>query len=828
MTRTASPNRVLPQLVGADGSAAEATVTSNVWVGHKGVFSQPTVGNHFQFFTTGKAYFADLIAECDKATQEIYIIGWQVNWDAMLAPNVRLWDVLHRAATRGVQIYVLPWNDTNPVQTYDDQAKAALEAINKLVGEKRVHVELPKSYATRNNAYFSHHQKQVVIDRKIGYVGGIDLAYGRYDDETYDLHADKDGRYALNRYNPCVAWVGKLPEKSDSLIDPDLLSGAADRAKVPFLTKSAAEDVLAKIQKGAFQLPYGEAPTDAVASDAVGLGSSFERNPVSRLTLSAKAQPRMPWQDVHSRIQGPAVSDLTRNFVVRWNACSKLKLRAPQPPEKYEKNGSVQIQVLRSAPAGMRQAEHKGMTAKGAAPSGTEDDIHRAMLQLIAKSDRFIYIESQFFVSAFGREADFGKELSPAAQYINSFGGKDASSGARMAVMADDDSKVRPKVDGFRVKLDVDDKGMFDPPKNGVCQALITRITKAIFTKGKPKYHVYITLPVHPEGALANATIAVQVYWTMQTLVYGSRSLLNGVRRALKARELYEKKDPQYLRVIQDDHNREYESIPIEQCFEYVTLLNLRNWTKLRDRYVTEQIYVHTKLMVVDDLYALLGSANINDRSLLGERDSEIAVLVVDENTKRADINGTGSMRPTRDSAHALRKAVWNKLFGISGKVRPASHLARAIEEPGKPDSWRLIQQQARLNAEAYEKAFHFVPRNRSPFQPDRFASIVPNWNPGKLRPDGVGQGYPDFPQPSEDMFWTAPRHVVDQAGSLEKIKGFITALPIEWTEGEFNRFSYPTMLVADNDEPSSGTNRESMAIAHRSDPARPSERSAV
>lgn len=36
------------------------------------------------------------------------------------------------------------------------------------------------------------------------------------------------------------------------------------------------------------------------------------------------------------------------------------------------------------------------------------------------------------------------------------------------------------------------------------------------------------------------------------------------------------------------------------------------------------QVYVHSKIMIVDDRYALIGSANINDRSLLGSRDSEV------------------------------------------------------------------------------------------------------------------------------------------------------------------------------------------------------------
>ena len=43
---------------------------------------------------------------------------------------------------------------------------------------------------------------------------------------------------------------------------------------------------------------------------------------------------------------------------------------------------------------------------------------------------------------------------------------------------------------------------------------------------------------------------------------------------------------------------------------------------------MTEIIYVHSKLMIVDDRRCIIGSANINDRSLLGNRDSEIACII--------------------------------------------------------------------------------------------------------------------------------------------------------------------------------------------------------
>lgn len=37
-------------------------------------------------------------------------------------------------------------------------------------------------------------------------------------------------------------------------------------------------------------------------------------------------------------------------------------------------------------------------------------------------------------------------------------------------------------------------------------------------------------------------------------------------------------------------------------------------------------VYVHAKGMIVDDEYVMLGSANINQRSMAGSRDTEIAM----------------------------------------------------------------------------------------------------------------------------------------------------------------------------------------------------------
>lgn len=40
-------------------------------------------------------------------------------------------------------------------------------------------------------SYWSHHEKLVVIDQKLGFLGGMDLSFGRYETDNYDLFEPK-------------------------------------------------------------------------------------------------------------------------------------------------------------------------------------------------------------------------------------------------------------------------------------------------------------------------------------------------------------------------------------------------------------------------------------------------------------------------------------------------------------------------------------------------------------------------------------------------------------------------------------------------------------
>ena len=90
---------------------------------------------------------------------------------------------------------------------------------------------------------------------------------------------------------------------------------------------------------------------------------------------------------------------------------------------------------------------------------------------------------------------------------------------------------------------------------------------------------------------------------------------------------------------------------------DYITFHGMRNWAVLMGKLVQEIIYVHSKLMIVDDRHVICGSANINDRSLLGKRDSELAAVVTDTEMIDSTLNG----QPCKVGKYAcsLRKKIF-------------------------------------------------------------------------------------------------------------------------------------------------------------------------
>lgn len=97
---------------------------------------------------------------------------------------------------------------------------------------------------------------------------------------------------------------------------------------------------------------------------------------------------------------------------------------------------------------------------------------------------------------------------------------------------------------------------------------------------------------------------------------------------------------------------------------DYISFYGLRNWGKLADgQYVTEQSYIHAKTMIVDDRIAIIGSANINERSQRGNRDSEIASIIRD--TDMLPSRMAGEPFEVGRFAHTLRLRLMREHLGV-------------------------------------------------------------------------------------------------------------------------------------------------------------------
>ncbi|XP_042370528.1 phospholipase D1-like, partial [Plectropomus leopardus] len=77
-----------------------------------------------------------------------------------------------------------------------------------------------------------------------------------------------------------------------------------------------------------------------------------------------------------------------------------------------------------------------------------------------------------------------------------------------------------------------------------------------------------------------------------------------------------------------------------DNWINYISIAGLRTHADLEGKLVSELIYVHSKMLIADDNTVIIGSANINDRSMLGKRDSEVAVIVEDSETVTSVMDG--------------------------------------------------------------------------------------------------------------------------------------------------------------------------------------------
>jgi phospholipase D1/2 len=153
------------------------------------------------FLIDGEAYFRAFRAAAIQACHSIMILGWdfdsRINMLIEREPDGfadRLGEFLHDLLIRkkALQIYVLTW-DFHMI--YWKEREWWLPS--KLAAHRRLHFHKDGAHPVGA----SHHQKVVVIDDTLAFVGGLDFAQCRWDTRRHDAHHSK--RLLIQDQRPC-------------------------------------------------------------------------------------------------------------------------------------------------------------------------------------------------------------------------------------------------------------------------------------------------------------------------------------------------------------------------------------------------------------------------------------------------------------------------------------------------------------------------------------------------------------------------------------------------------------------------------------------------
>lgn len=129
------------------------------------------------------------------------------------------------------------------------------------------------------------------------------------------------------------------------------------------------------------------------------------------------------------------------------------------------------------------------------------------------------------------------------------------------------------------------------------------------------RFTAYIVIPMFPEGDPASAPIQEILYWQTRTI----EMMYKRVGDAIKQTGL--NSHPTDWLLFMCPGKRELPGAHLDRLEDPTDEI-----AKVMRDTMRFPIYVHSKMMIVDDAYIIVGSANINQRSMAGTRDTEMAV----------------------------------------------------------------------------------------------------------------------------------------------------------------------------------------------------------
>ena len=189
------------------------------------------------YFPSGEAKFAELLCQLEKAKQYIFLEYFIIDEGLMWG---RVLEVLARKAAEGVHVRVM-YDGTCEFTTLPRDYPKRLERLGIAC---KVFSPLMPFVSTHYN--YRDHRKVLVIDGKVGFTGGVNLA------DEYINHVEKYGRWK----DAAVMLEGEGVRTMTALF-LQMWSIQREPEFAQFLTRPLPET-----QANGFVIPYGDCPLD--------------------------------------------------------------------------------------------------------------------------------------------------------------------------------------------------------------------------------------------------------------------------------------------------------------------------------------------------------------------------------------------------------------------------------------------------------------------------------------------------------------------------------------------------------------------------------------
>lgn len=393
--------------------------------------------------------------------------------------------------------------------------------------------------------------------------------------------------------------------------------------------------------------------------------------------------PREPWHDLHCKIDGPAAYDVLTNFEERWLKASKphgikkLKgsfddslIRIERMPEilgpadtpcaTEDDPECWHVQIFRSIDSNSVKGfpkDPKEATLKNLVCGKNvliDMSIHTSYVKAIRAAQHFIYIENQYFI---GSSYNWGTY-------------KDV--GANNLIPMEIALKISDKI------------------------------------RAHERFAAYIVIPMWPEGNPTGAATQRILFWQHKTM----QMMYETIYKALVEVGLEDAFSPQDFLNFYCLGNREAVDSEPSSADNQSAANTPQALSRKSRRFM---IYVHSKGMIVDDEYVILGSANINQRSMEGTRDTEIAMGAYQPHHTWA----RNCCNP-RGQIYGYRMSLWAEHLGVIEDcfTQPESlECVRRVRSMGEAN-WEQFASQ-----EATEMRGHLL---KYPVEVDRTGKVKP------------------------------------------------------------------------------------------------------